>query len=299
MAQVFNAHHVGKNKDGAIYIGRPSPWGNPLSIGKDGSREEVLKKYINWLHDNPEFVTRVRKELAGKDLICWCAPSACHGHILAKIAAGEPLPPRSQVPKDPGIREYRKEDVAAFFRVREAFGELSNMHPDFPFKVGEIDVPSSEAYYQAMRFPDLPDFQAEILSQTSPMLSKRHAYKRISEARPDWLQVNVAVMRHALRLKAASNHERIAQVMEATEGKPIVEISSRDDFWGAFDKGDVLVGRNVLGRLEMELRQEMIDWAPSEPVVVRAPNIPGALFLGQVLEDQTIEEIAPEQPSLL
>ncbi|MDQ5843653.1 MAG: DUF4326 domain-containing protein [Thermoproteota archaeon] len=27
-----------------VYIGRPSKWGNPFKIGKDGSREEVIQR---------------------------------------------------------------------------------------------------------------------------------------------------------------------------------------------------------------------------------------------------------------
>lgn len=30
---------------GRVYIGRPSKWGNPFVIGRDGSREEVIEKY--------------------------------------------------------------------------------------------------------------------------------------------------------------------------------------------------------------------------------------------------------------
>lgn len=86
------ARVVGKRRPGAVYVGRPSPWGNPFSIGKDGDRDEVIAKYIAWLHENPDFVARARRELAGKDLICWCAPCKCHGELLRDIALGEPLP---------------------------------------------------------------------------------------------------------------------------------------------------------------------------------------------------------------
>lgn len=96
--RVLNAHHYGQHVPGAVYIGRPSKWRNPFSIGEDGTREEVIAKYIDWLHDNPDFVAMVRRELAGKDLVCWCAPHSCHGHILRDIARGDPLPER-QVPR--------------------------------------------------------------------------------------------------------------------------------------------------------------------------------------------------------
>lgn len=35
-----------------IYIGRPGKWGNPFTIGKDGTREEVIVKYEEWIRNN-------------------------------------------------------------------------------------------------------------------------------------------------------------------------------------------------------------------------------------------------------
>ena len=90
--RVLNAHKVGKTLPGAVYIGRPSEFGNPFSIGKDGTRDEVLNKYLTWLHESPDFVKNVRIKLAGKDLICWCDPASCHGHILRDIALGGEVP---------------------------------------------------------------------------------------------------------------------------------------------------------------------------------------------------------------
>ncbi len=71
---------------GAIYIGRPSKWGNPFSIGKDGTREEVIEKFRCWILTNPELLSDAKVELCGKDLICFCKPLSCHGDILIRIA---------------------------------------------------------------------------------------------------------------------------------------------------------------------------------------------------------------------
>lgn len=81
---------LNKYKDGvptnAIYIGRPSKWGNPFVIGKDGTREEVITKYRAWLLAQPEKVEEAKRELAGKDLVCFCAPKGCHGDVLLEVA---------------------------------------------------------------------------------------------------------------------------------------------------------------------------------------------------------------------
>jgi len=67
-----------------IYIGRPSKWGNPFTIGKDGNRKEVIEKYEIWIRKN-EFLMNSLHELEGKILACWCSPKPCHGDILIKL----------------------------------------------------------------------------------------------------------------------------------------------------------------------------------------------------------------------
>jgi hypothetical protein len=85
MPKVLNKYKVGI-PEGAVYIGRPSKWGNPFIIGKDGTREEVITKYRVWLLTQPAKVEAVKHELAGKDLVCFCAPKACHGDVLLEVA---------------------------------------------------------------------------------------------------------------------------------------------------------------------------------------------------------------------
>lgn len=70
----------------AIYIGRPSKYGNPFLIGIDGTRSEVVEKYRKYLLSNESLCEEFKRELAGKDLYCYCAPKKCHGDILIRIA---------------------------------------------------------------------------------------------------------------------------------------------------------------------------------------------------------------------
>lgn len=88
MPQVLNKRSEGV-RAGAVYIGRPSKWGNPFVMGRDGTREEVVAKYREFLAARPDLVARARAELKGKDLLCFCAPKACHGDVLIEIANGE------------------------------------------------------------------------------------------------------------------------------------------------------------------------------------------------------------------
>lgn len=66
------------------YIGRPSKWGNPFVIGRDGTREQVVKQYEEWLRGQPDLMAAL-PELKDKTLACWCHPLACHGDVLARL----------------------------------------------------------------------------------------------------------------------------------------------------------------------------------------------------------------------
>ena len=67
-----------------IYIGRPSKWGNPFQIGKDGTREEVIEKFRHWTLTQPNLLKDLH-EIKGKTLGCWCKPKSCHGDVLVEL----------------------------------------------------------------------------------------------------------------------------------------------------------------------------------------------------------------------
>ena len=70
----------------AIYVGRPSKWGNPYKITKYKNRETVIHQYYDWLLDQTSTGKLDVEELRGRDLVCWCTPEKCHADILLRIA---------------------------------------------------------------------------------------------------------------------------------------------------------------------------------------------------------------------
>jgi hypothetical protein len=75
-----------------VYIGRQtrngwrkSKWANPFKFSRDGDRADVIAMYRRWLMQKPELRAAL-SELRGKDLVCWCAPEACHGDVLIELA---------------------------------------------------------------------------------------------------------------------------------------------------------------------------------------------------------------------
>lgn len=75
--------------EGAVYVGRPTRWGNPYRAGEElrSGPAEVVAWYRYWLLSQPAMVRRVRQELAGKDLACWCPTGQpCHADVLLAVA---------------------------------------------------------------------------------------------------------------------------------------------------------------------------------------------------------------------
>jgi len=87
MPKVWNKRDPATPAD-AVYVGRPSKWGNPhpVGAGPHASRADVIRLYTQWVaHRHNEII----HELRGKDLVCWCAPKPCHADVLLAIANGE------------------------------------------------------------------------------------------------------------------------------------------------------------------------------------------------------------------
>lgn len=99
--------------DGAVYVGRPTKWGNPFRVvRRDGSHPWVVmsswRDHILGAHETKDDAVAqsievyriqvggtvpdedtIRTELAGRDLACWCATyEPCHADVLLEIANG-------------------------------------------------------------------------------------------------------------------------------------------------------------------------------------------------------------------
>jgi len=184
--------------------------------------------------------------------------------------------------------EYQKQSVAHFCRVRDEWGVFSNMHrPEKEvLTVGGREWLSTEAIYQALRFPDHPEVQERVRQQKSPMTAKMVTKPfRETCSRSDWKEVKVEIMQWCLRLKLAQWFRHVYWPLIQSDPLPIVEISTKnDEFWGTTDQGGRLIGCNALGRLWMGIRQEVIAHPTSLAVrkahftVVPPPTVPMTLF---------------------
>jgi len=185
------------------------------------------------------------------------------------------------------LRTYVRSEVVVVFKTKEAFGGLSNMASGYPLQINGIRILTTEALYQACRFPHMPEIQREIIGQHSPMTAKMKSKPYRKDSRSDWDEVRYKVMRWCLRVKLAQNYAEFGRLLLATHDRPIVEQSRKDDYWGAKladELGETLTGQNVLGRLLMELREKLKEDTEERLKSVPPLGIPHFMLLGKPIE---------------
>ncbi len=85
MNKIYN-YRNGLPPSGTIPVDRSTKYGNPFLLGRDGDRDTICNKYEKYIQQNPHLIVAAKKELKGKDLVCWCAPLRCHAETLLRIA---------------------------------------------------------------------------------------------------------------------------------------------------------------------------------------------------------------------
>jgi ribA/ribD-fused uncharacterized protein len=182
--------------------------------------------------------------------------------------------------------EYDRLTSAIFLRTHEENGALSNMAGGFPLLVNGIQIATSEALYQACRFPHLPEVQKLIIAEPSPMSAKMKSKPHRDQTRPDWDQVRIPIMRWCIRVKLIQNWSPFSAALKATSPRPIVEQSRRDTFWGALETPEGrLRGENHLGRLLTDLREDVLSRKIEPNAVVKPPNLSDFRLFGLPISD--------------
>lgn len=84
MPKVYNRsqRHI-RIPPNAVYCGRGSPYGNEELAP---TREERIAKFEAKVEADPARKAKIKEDLRGKDLICWCKPLPCHCDYLLRIA---------------------------------------------------------------------------------------------------------------------------------------------------------------------------------------------------------------------
>ena len=296
VGEVLNFSKIKTIPENAVYIGRNPklwemgggeglPWlGNPFIVGKDGSRDDVLKKYESYIDNklkDPAFRQRFIETLSGKDQICHCAPEGCHGHInqkklrelnkeLYQDNANQAKTPTSQ------NRASNSKIIESF--TSDEYRFLSNM---YPAKVKWGDSITPERVWPNVEIPYVLSKTIDPNERSAGMrLLEQHQGKDADSLgkifkkwggkntgnitlRKDWDQVRLPIMRELVKSKFFDNPELGAK-LKATKNSHIQE----GNYWGDVFFGVSLKdipsrnikagdGENHLGNILMNIREEL------------------------------------------
>jgi len=138
-----------------------------------------------------------------------------------------------------------------FYSVGDEYGEFSNFAP-YSIKLGKKTWPTSEHYFQAMKFHDKAE-REKIRKANSPMKAAVLGRDRKKKLRRDWESAKIGVMREAVMAKF-SQHDELRELLINTGDAKIVEHTENDSYWGDGGNGK---GRNMLGQILMEVRKAL------------------------------------------
>ena len=141
--------------------------------------------------------------------------------------------------------------VINFYSTEDPFGEFSNFAA-YPITLDGQQWPTSEHYFQAQKLVG-SEHQEAIRTSSSPMIAARMGRDHKRPLRHDWESVKVDVMRQAIFAKF-TQHDALRKLLLSTKDATIVEHTANDSYWG--DGGDGS-GKNMLGRILMEVREEL------------------------------------------
>lgn len=71
--------------DKSYVIMRPSAFGNPYRIGRDGTRKQVLEKFKKYAERSGILKHRIMSLPEDAVLVCCCKPEDCHGDIIVEM----------------------------------------------------------------------------------------------------------------------------------------------------------------------------------------------------------------------
>jgi ribA/ribD-fused uncharacterized protein len=183
------------------------------------------------------------------------------GHLIRELQATRLLP-GIESPITRLVNEYNASETEGCRGLDTAehvcfyeqdFYVLSNFS-SFRLKWRGLDFDTSEAAYHYEKFVDAtPEIAEQIRYAPSAHEAFKIAERCKTDRRRDWDNVKVDVMRAILRAKA-QQHAYVRRKLLQTGDRLLVENSWRDPYWGW---GPDRNGRNMLGRLWMEIREEL------------------------------------------
>jgi N-glycosidase YbiA len=144
-------------------------------------------------------------------------------------------------------------NVINFYSTKDnKYGVFSNFSRH-TIKLDDKIWPTSEHYFQAMKFENNEVIIEQIRTATTPAEAARLGRDRSVPIRNDWESVKDYAMRTAVWAKI-TQYPELKELLLSTGNDMLVEHTKNDSYWG--DGGDG-TGINMLGIILMEVRNKL------------------------------------------
>ena len=215
---------------------------NPPVWDAENRRFDLHARDDAWIAMNPDLV------------VDFGGTGNAHQRFLALARQNGIGSPGGQV----GPRRYEAARACVFRSTRGAWGIFNNSArlPESIFAADRAFA-TSEHLYRASRFSRSPGVQARIAGAKSAGEAAKIGRHEANGPDADWNRRRVDAMRWVIRMKREAHPGLVDAALRKTGDRDIVGSSDEDPFWGARPDGGRLVGQNTLGRLWMELRQQL------------------------------------------
>jgi hypothetical protein len=145
-----------------------------------------------------------------------------------------------------------------FYSTQSEYGCFSNFSRH-GFEIDGKYWRTSEHYFQAQKFVGTEHEEA-VRNAKTPKEAASRGRDRKRPLRKDWEQVKDDVMRRAV-LKKFETHANIRETLLSTGDEELIENAPGDYYWGIGKTG---AGKNMLGKILMEVRQTLREANPAE-----------------------------------
>lgn len=272
--------HVNKSKFD-VYIGRAngdlpqSKWANPFVIGKDGTRDEVIAKYEEYLKGKPELMAAL-PELKDKVLGCWCHPQKCHGHVLARLIDGEVKETVVTPVAKPIPGPLPDTDILAIFSTDSSLGgasvltlaEAGKSIPEEPASICDI----AKAYS---------------LSSVTIVDDRIDGYQ---EAVKNLQKAKIAQLVFGLKMTCCADHEDKTEASLRTESKVIIFIKNTQGYKDLIKIHNTAANTDFYNQARTSWKRLNELWTPN--LVLAIPYFSGFLFKNSM----TLSSVIPDFP---
>lgn len=147
---------------------------------------------------------------------------------------------------------FNKIEPEPFYVSRNNVSDILGSYASYPFFLDELEWPTVEHYYQALKFNE-PEQRQAIQQTPTPEAALELAEQHKKAIRKDWKKVKETVMTRGVYIKCRT-HAAVTEALLDTGEQKIVENAQFDYFWGCGRDGR---GNNAYGKVLMAVRDKL------------------------------------------